>query len=189
MNVQSNDKVDKIFEATFELIAENGIHNTPVSAISKRSEVATGTIYHYFEGKEVLINALYLSLKEEMLPAIMRGHDAEKDYEAKFLRIWLNYFDYLATNPNVLSFVEQCSSTPIITDETREKADALVSPLLEFIQAGIENGDLNQHNVYLVVSLLHASVVSLARLQVSGTLVVTDEVKRSVAEFCWKGLS
>jgi len=188
MNVQSNAKIEKIFEATFALIARNGIHNTPVSAISRKSRVATGTIYHYFESKEALINALYLSLKEKMLQAVMAGHDAERGYRAKFFRIWINYYDYLVDNAEVLSFVEQCSNTPIITDETQKTADAIVSPLLKFFQEGIKNGALKQDNVQLIVSLLHGSVVSLAKLQISGRLDATNEVKQSVAEFCWKGL-
>ena len=188
MNVQSNVKIERVFKATFELIARNGIHNTPVSAISKKSRVATGTIYHYFESKEVLINALYLYLKKDMLRAVMAGHDAERGYRAKFFRIWINYYDYLVDNAEVLSFVEQCSNTPIITEETQKKAEAIVSPLLEFFQAGIKKGSLKLDNVHLIVSLLHGSVVSLAKLQTSGRLAATDEVKRSVAEFCWKGL-
>jgi AcrR family transcriptional regulator len=188
MNVQSNAKIEKIFEATFELIAKKGIHNTSVSAIAKKSRVATGTIYHYFESKEVLINALYLSLREEMLKALMAGYDAERGYRAKFFRIWFNYYDYLVDNAEILSFVEQCANTPIITDQTQKKADAIVSPLLKFFQTGIDKGTLKQDNVQLIVSLLHGSVVSLAKLQISGRLAATDEVKLSVAEFCWKGL-
>jgi len=189
MSVQSSDKVERIFEATFELVAEHGIHNTPVSAISKRSGVATGTIYHYFDSKETLINALYLSLKESMLQAVMAGHDAERGYKARFFRIWLNYYNYLATNGDVLRFVEQCASVPIITAETQQQVDAIVSPLLTFFEQGIRGGTLKLDNVHLVISLLHGSVVSLAKLQLSGHLAVTDEVKASVAEFNWKGLT
>jgi AcrR family transcriptional regulator len=189
MNIQSNDKIDRIFKATFELISENGIHNTPVSAISKKSGVAAGTIYHYFESKVVLINALYLYLKDEMLHAVMDGHDAGSEYKARFFRIWNNYYNYMIGNPNILSFVEQCSNIPIITDDTQKKADAIVSPLLKFFQAGINNGTLKQDNVYLIVSLFHGSVVSLAKLQISGQLTITEEMKFSVAEFCWKGLN
>ncbi|MBU1241293.1 TetR/AcrR family transcriptional regulator [Myxococcota bacterium] len=189
MNVRSGDKVRQIYESTFALIAEKGIHNTPMTAISKHSGVATGTIYHHFESKEVLINALYLSLKEEMISAVMYGHEAEKSYEAKFIRIWLNYCDYLSKNPNILSFVEQCANTPIVTDETQERAEAVIAPLTQFFQAGIDEGYLNQDNVFLIVSLLHGSAVSVAKLHNSGRLALTDEVRRSVAEFCWKGLS
>ena len=188
MNVQSKSKVERIFKATFELIAEKGIHNTPVSAISKRSGVATGTLYHYFESKEKLINALYVSLKEGMLKAIMAGVDAESGYKARFFRIWMNYYDYLMGNPEILSFVEQCSNTPIITDDTQKKAESILAPLLEFFESGIEDGILSQDNVYLVVSLFHGTVVSLAKLQHTGRLGATDEEKRSVAEFCWNGM-
>jgi AcrR family transcriptional regulator len=188
MNIQSHDKIDKIFHATFELIAKHGIHNTPMSAISRKSGVAAGTIYHYFESKEVLINALYLSLKKEMIGKIMEDYDPQSRYKNRFFRIWINYYDYFISNPNILSFTEQCSNIPIITDETKQQADAIVSPLIDFFNFGIENGILKQTNIYLIISLIHGSVVSLAKLQISGRLTVTEDVKLSVAEYSWKGL-
>lgn len=189
MNVQSDTKVDKIFKATFELIAKNGIHNTPMSVIGKKSGVATGTIYHYFESKEVLINALYLSLKQDMIANIMQGYEHQKPYKDSFFRIWLNYYKYLVGNPDILSFIEQCTNTPIISDETKQKAEAMIVSLVDFFTFGIENGIIKLTSIHLIISLIHGSVVSLAKLQISGQLFVTEEVKLSVAEYCWKGLT
>lgn len=187
MNVQS-DKVKKIFKATFELIAENGIHNTPMSAISRKSGVAAGTIYHYFDSKEALINALYLSLKEEMMEKIMAGYDPERPYKDRFFNVWMNYYNFLEKNPDILSFVEQCSNTPLIDDETKKKANAIAAPLIDFFAYGVETNIFKQNNINLVLSLIHGSVVSIAKLQVSSQLDVTEDVKWSVAEYCWKGL-
>ncbi len=189
MNIQSSDKIDKIFKATFELIAEKGIHNTPMSAISKRSAVAAGTIYHYFESKERLINELYLFLKKEMMQNVMANSDPESSYKTGFFRVWMNYYNYLISNPNILSFIEQCSNTPIITDETKQKADAIAAPLIDFFSSGVENKIFKQTSIYLILSLIHGSVVSIAKLHTSGQLIVTEEVKMSVAEYSWKGLT
>ena len=63
MNIQSEYKMQCILKATLELIAENGLHATPMSQVSKQSGVSAGTIYHYFSSKDVLINQLYLDIK------------------------------------------------------------------------------------------------------------------------------
>lgn len=188
MNIRSNDKVQKIFKATFELIAEHGIHNTPMSAIIKKSGVAAGTIYHYFESKETLINDLYISLKKELIGKIMKDYNPHTPYKDRFFGIWTNYYNYLVDNPDILSFVEQCTNTPLIKDETKQKADVIASPLIDFFSFGVENGILKQTNISLIISLIHGSVVSIAKLHISGQLTVTKEVELSVAEYSWKGL-
>ena len=45
-------KRDLILQTTLELITELGFHATPMSLIIKKSDVASGTIYHYFKSKE-----------------------------------------------------------------------------------------------------------------------------------------
>jgi AcrR family transcriptional regulator len=41
-----------------ELIAEHGLQHTPMSLISKRAKASAGGIYHHFESKDELLNAV-----------------------------------------------------------------------------------------------------------------------------------
>lgn len=53
------DKKEMIFAAALKLFVKNGIDRTPTAMISKEAGVATGTLFHYFSSKEVLVNELY----------------------------------------------------------------------------------------------------------------------------------
>jgi AcrR family transcriptional regulator len=59
------DKRKAILEATLRLISQNGFHGTAVSKVAKEAQVSTGSIYHYFAGKDDLINELYKEIKRE----------------------------------------------------------------------------------------------------------------------------
>ena len=104
MNVRS-DKKSEIIDTTLELIAERGVHNTPMSLVTKKSGIAAGTIYHHFESKERLINDIYLDIKKSVLMNVMKDDDATKPYKDRFFKIWGAYYDYLVMNPNTLSFL------------------------------------------------------------------------------------
>ena len=54
--MDTKDKRQAILTATMELIAEHGFHGAPALMIAKRADVATGSIYTYFENKDALIN-------------------------------------------------------------------------------------------------------------------------------------
>ena len=63
------DKRDEIVRAALELIAEHGFHGAPMAMIAERAGVGAGTIYRYFENKDVLINELYREIEEKIVSA------------------------------------------------------------------------------------------------------------------------
>ncbi|MBP0016377.1 MAG: TetR/AcrR family transcriptional regulator [Cyanobacteria bacterium SBLK] len=188
MNIQSDDKKQRILDATMELIAENGLHATPMSQISKRSKVSAGTIYHYFSNKDELINYLYLELKKEMFDAAFLGYDLPTPYQKRFLLIWRNTFNFLISRPKHLSLIEQCTTSPLISEEVQEKTNRYLATALGFITEGIESGHLKKMDNQLILSLMYGSILSTVKLQFAGDLEITDEHREAAALFCWDGL-
>lgn len=54
---RSGDKYQRILDAAIAVIAEKGFHNSRVSDIAERADVADGTIYLYFKSKEQILMA------------------------------------------------------------------------------------------------------------------------------------
>jgi len=57
--MKNSDKRAEIIRAALELIAEHGFHGAPMAMIAEKAGVAAGTIYRYFESKDVLITELH----------------------------------------------------------------------------------------------------------------------------------
>lgn len=49
----------QIQQAAFELFAKKGFANTSISAIAKKANVSKGLIYHYFDSKETILEAIF----------------------------------------------------------------------------------------------------------------------------------
>ena len=65
------EKKDKIIEAGFELICENGYYNTNTAEIAKKAGVSTGIIYQYFKDKhDILMEALNKYGEDLFFPTI-----------------------------------------------------------------------------------------------------------------------
>ncbi len=187
MKIQS-EKRQAVLDATLELVAENGLHNTPMSQISKKAKVSAGAIYHYFESKEVLINQLYLELKKEIARATFKDLELEKSYKDRFILIWLNSYEYFANRPNVVSFIEQCSNSPVLTEETKQAVFQFQNTAFDFIQQGIDQGLLKQQNILVSLSLMYGAMVSLLKLTQDEYSNITDLDRDAAAQFCWDGL-
>lgn len=54
----------RIVKAAWNLFYKNGYDNTTVEDIITASKTSKGTFYHYFKGKEALLNSLLLIRSE-----------------------------------------------------------------------------------------------------------------------------
>jgi len=89
MNVQLEDicgKRETVLNSTLALIRQYGFHGTPMSMIAKHAGVAAGTIYHYFESKDALINALYEHESSRLAASLLVGDDEGLHYKERFFR-------------------------------------------------------------------------------------------------------
>ena len=189
MNVRTNDKIDKIFAATIALVAENGLHNTPMSKICKLSGVSAGTVYHYFESKEELINKLYIHVKIEIGKKVFKEYNMADELKVRFEKIWKNFFYYLCENPVTFSFIEQCSNNPQIMDEVKEEIAKFHAPYIGFVSEGIEAKVFKPIQLPLIFSLIVSSINKTVELKLSGEIELTDKDIDDAFNYCWDGLT
>jgi AcrR family transcriptional regulator len=74
---KSEGKRNAILDAATRLFAERGLAAGPTSVISKRAEVAEGTLFTDFESKDDLIDARYREIKLELADAMMSDFPRE----------------------------------------------------------------------------------------------------------------
>src|SRR5450631_4352987 len=106
------DKREEIFRASLELIAEHGFHGAPMAMIADRASVGAGTIYRYFENKDVLITELYRELEERIYPVIQEGYAPEKPIRERFIHLGTALLRYFIVNPLDFRFLEQFHNSP-----------------------------------------------------------------------------
>ena len=115
------DKRDEIVRAALELIAENGFHGAPMAMIAEKARVGAGTIYRYFENKEVLINELYRELEERIYANVMDGYSPEKPVRERFLHLGTAILRYCISNPLDFRYLEQFHNSPYGVAFRRDK--------------------------------------------------------------------
>lgn len=119
--MENTDKRMAVIQAAMELIAENGFHGTPMSGIAKRAGVAAGTIYHYFESKDALIEATYALLEEQLLESIRQGYCEDSSVQERFLHIGRMLVSSFIVFPMKSRFIEQFHNSPYGVASRRER--------------------------------------------------------------------
>jgi AcrR family transcriptional regulator len=147
------EKADKIFEAALSLFTTKGFHGTPTSEIAKTAGVANGTLFHYFKTKEVLINNLYLNVKNEMVEESTRGIEKIESLKLKLEYLWSKTIHWAMTNPQKIFFIQQYMYSPYITSNTQEEVDKIKEVYTDLIQEGINNHEIKEIPVELIYNI------------------------------------
>lgn len=153
-----SSKKDKIVQAAVQLFVERGFDGTSTAAITRKAGVAAGTLFHHFETKEKLIEAIYIQVKTEITNALNGAGDGEGNARDLFRGGWTNFLRYCVENPGHFRFSMTFANSPLISERITEKIkkeflDVLYLP----IEAGRREGclrDLPDELIYSVMTNL-----------------------------------
>ncbi len=128
-------KKEAITTAALELLAVKGVHNTPMSEIAKAAGTGMGTIYNYFPNKDVLINDVYLKIKEKEESAFLKVETTDP-IKTQFENYFMVIIEFFITHPSHFKFLEQLEASPIITKESKNKGGKSVEMVATLLGRG-----------------------------------------------------
>ncbi len=134
------DKAKQLIEASIDLFANEGFWNTPTSRIAKHAGVATGTLFNYFESKDVLIDAVYKQLKQEWMGHMMAGYPENGTLKDRVEHIWFRFIDWGVRFPVRYRLLMQLKLSNLVSKEVRQSQEAEMAFAYDMIVQGIEEG-------------------------------------------------
>jgi len=185
------DKRGEILRAALELIAEQGFHSAPMALIAERAKVGTGTIYRYFENKDVLIAELYRDIEGRITPVLLEGYSTQKPIRERFLHLGSALLRYFIDNPLDFRYLEQFHNSPYGVEFRREKllgkrgkADAYQELFADAIAQHLTK-DLPLATLF---ALAFGPLLSVARDHILGFTVLDELLIARIIEACWDGI-
>jgi len=185
------DKREDILRAALELIAEHGFHGAPMAMIAERAGVGAGTIYRYFENKDVLIAELYRDLEARITPRMLDGYDADKPIRERFIHLGSALLRYFICNPLDFRYLEQFHNSPYGVEFRRDKL--LGKQENEDAYQKLFADAIAQHmakDLPLVVlfALAFGPLISAARDHILGFIDLDEVLTARIIEASWDGI-
>jgi len=156
-------KKEAILSASLKLLATKGVHATPMSAIAKEAKTGMGTIYNYFPNKEVLINAIYISIKQDE-KLLFSAFNISKPLKTQFEEYYRIAIQFYINNPLYFQFIEQIQASPIITKESKEYGYEAITSVLELIEKGKEERVIKHIATDELMQFIGGTIISFLRL-------------------------
>ena len=132
----------RIVKSAWNLFSKNGYEQTTVEEIIAASKTSKGTFYHYFKGKEALLNSLsYLfdEKYEELVPLI----DDNMSCRDKLLYLNHELFDMIEHSIDI-KLLASLYSSQLVTKDKKSLSDKkrfYFQWITEIIESGLESGE------------------------------------------------
>lgn len=184
-------KREEIVRAALELIAEHGFHDAPMAVIADRAGVAAGTIYRYFENKDVLIHELYREVEAKLYAVLLEGYETEKPFRERFLHLGTELLRYFIENPLDFKYLEQFHNSPYGVAFRRDKflgQKAGCDFFRDLFEDGVSRQIVKDLPLVILFALAFGPLVTVARDHILRFVTLDDLLIARTIEACWDGI-
>lgn len=182
-------KRTQIIEAAIDLFANNGFWKTPTSRITRHAQVSTGTLFNYFESKELLIDEVYLQLKQELAAHVAAGYPAAGTVRERAEHIWFRYIEWGVSFPVRYRLLQQLKLSDLISDAAQQEALSEWAFAATLSDEGIAAGIYRDISADLLGALIFAQLeaaVAYATTHKLKDMPLTKHISRTF-EIFWAG--
>ncbi len=130
-----------------------------MSAIAKAAGTGMGTIYNYFETKEILINSIYVDIKYQQ-EVLIQALGTEASVKEQFERYYRTITNFYLDNPACYRFMDQLQGSPIITEESKRSGEKAIAPVKKLFQQGQQEGLIKTMNTEELLQFTGGTVLA-----------------------------
>lgn len=189
--MKHTDKRNEILGAALAIISEQGFHKAPMSMIANKAGVGAGTIYIYFENKDVLINEIYREVEKKVATAVQEGYSVSQPIKERFIYLWTALLRYFIKNPLHFRYIEQYHNSPYGVSLRRDKVMGKTEGsniLEELFKKGVSQQAIKDIPIIMLFALAFAPLLSLARDHTLGLIKMKDAHIVKAAAACWEAI-
>jgi len=161
-------KRNAILKAALELLVEKGVHNTPMSQVAKAAGTGMGTIYNYFPNKEILINEIYIGIKQEEEDLFLEVQ-TDCPIKTQFENYMTALIEFFLNHPSYFNFLQQLESSPIITEENKAQGRKPVEIVVSLLKRGQQDRIIKNIAIEQILIFIGGAISSYLKQHINTT--------------------
>lgn len=182
-------KRNNILEAAEQLIAERGFYGLSMKVLAETAGIAAGTIYRYFENKEMLMAELHQHLTQEAAQRVFAGWSEQLTEKQKYNLLWRNVFNAVIANPRRLTVMDMLFCMPHINQKNPVllENDAFL-PFIDFYQRGVNEKRFQDWPIPALIALSFDSAINLAKKILRENLHIDENILNQIRDASWMAI-
>lgn len=186
--MRKQKKREDIILAAMTLIAEQGFHGAPMSMIAEKAGTGIGTIYRYFESRDVLIKTIYKEKEERLVAFLLENYPSGRQVKECFFHIGAGVMDYFISNPMDFKYCEQFHNSPYGVDERRNRIFASAGQpdiFMELYEKCMSRQVIKKLPPAVFFNLAFAPIIWSVRDHILWMVQLDTSLSRLIVESCW----
>jgi AcrR family transcriptional regulator len=183
------ERRDSILDAALACFNERGFHGTAIPEIAEKANIAPGTIYHYFDSKEALVNALYRHWKAKIAQRVFMAFPQTAPARKQFQVIWHEIVAFAQSAPTAFMFIETHNHASYLDAESI----AIDRHVKDFARAVIERaqreGIVRPLAANVLMELMFGAFVGMMRAHWEGRIQLDEAAIRDAEQACWDAVA
>ena len=185
-------KKEKILQAVFSIVGQQGLADVQISTISEASGVGVGSIYTYFKTKEELIQAAYSYAEDKVTAIIYKGYDAGQPIKNSLKKIYINTLKYRLKHYNESVFIDQYIRSGYVQLNLKKQVrefELQNKPLYEIIARGQKEGVIIETKPFTLINFINGAIRSSSNGMAQRLISVSKDTIEICFLMTWKGIS
>ena len=187
VGMHNDDKRAAIIQAALELVGEYGFHGAPMAMVAQRAGVAAGTIYRYFESKDILITEIFADLEKRLLAAVVEKYPEGRPVRERFIHLAKIIVHYSISSPLEFRFLEQFHNSPYGAAHRRDKIFGKTDQDIctELFDEARKEQIMKDLPLAVLFALAFGPLLDICRDHILGFLTLDDVLIGQTVEACW----
>jgi AcrR family transcriptional regulator len=180
---------EAILDAALACFVGRGFHGTAIPEIAERAGIAAGTIYHYFDSKEALVNALFRHWKGVVARRVLAAFPQGAPPREQFAAIWREIVDFALAHPDAFAFLEYHHHASYLDAESRAVDGNLKEFGAAMVKRAQQAGVLKPHDPALLMELVFGAFNGMMRAHAEGRIALGPEAIAAAEQACWDAVA
>lgn len=177
-----------LLAAARAVFAEMGFGAASVRDIVRRTDLATGTFYNYFEDKDAIFAAVVGELTDELVRRHRQGRARASTAEEFLRRHFQVYFEFIAEDPELVALAQR-NVTAIRTLLDKPDVRALHRALIDDLREAMAKGILPTFDVYYLAAAMGGIAFEVSMVMVARTPVDAAAAAKFAAQLALGGVN
>jgi len=181
----------EILDAALSCFTARGVDGTTIADIRQRAGATTGSIYHFFAGKDALVGALYVEVLRAYRASLLERLARARSARSAVRGIVEHYLDWVGERPEAASFLFEARRSPAVAaveDEIRaNNRDLFRGVRAQLARLGVAAAGVLPPD--LLIAMVIGPATTYAREHLAGH-AATDlrRARRILADAAWAAL-
>ena len=177
---------EKLVAAARELFAARGYHATTTALLAQRTDIAEGTIYRHFAGKDALYSAVCRGVWERFESLASESSATPEPVRARLAATARRFITEAAKNPAAVRLHDRPVESAALDEPARRARERFREALTQLVATGKQEGTVRAGTAELWSSLWSAVIWSVCQRVAEGEWTAEHPNVQLAVDAAWE---